>query len=132
MQRVGHLATADTAGQPHVVPICYATVEDLLYIALDTKPKRVGWQCLKRVRNLLVDPQVALVIDRYSDDWRHLAYLLIRGTAVLLPPDVDEQHHAVALLRARYAQYQTMPIDVQSVIAIRPQAVVAWSNLLGE
>ena len=130
MERVGHLATADSVGQPHVVPVCYAVGEAALYIALDAKPKRVGWQHLKRVRNLLVNPQVALVIDRYRDDWQHLAYLLIRGTAALLPPDMAEQPHAVALLRMRYPQYRTMPIDMQPVIAIRPHAVITWGTLL--
>ena len=131
-QRVGHLATADAMGQPHVVPVCYACDADAFYIALDAKPKRVGVQQLKRVRNLLVNPQVALVIDRYTEDWEHLAYVLIRGTAVLLPPDTVEQQHAVARLRARYTQYQTMPLDAQSVIAIRSQSVVAWGNLLSK
>ena len=131
-QRVGHLATADVAGQPHVVPVCYAVGAAALYIALDVKPKRVGWQHLKRVRNLLSNPQVALVVDRYREDWQHLAYVLIRGTATLLPPATAEQHHAVALLRTRYPQYHTMPIDAQPVIAIRPQSVVAWGALLAE
>jgi PPOX class probable F420-dependent enzyme len=111
------------------VPVCYVAVEDVLYIALDAKPKRVAWQHLKRVRNLLANPQVALVIDRYSDAWQQLAYLLIRGTAALLPPDTAEQQRAVALLRVRYPQYQAMPIDAQPVVAIRPQAIVAWGTL---
>ncbi len=131
-QRVGHLATADAAGQPHVVPVCYAAGEDALYIALDAKPKRVGWQHLKRVRNIMVNPQVALVVDRYMEDWQQLAYLLIQGTAELVQPHTDEQQRAVTLLRTRYPQYQTMPIDVQPVIAMRPQSVVAWSALLAE
>ena len=130
MERVGHLATADTVGQPHVVPVCYAAGADSVYIALDAKPKRVAWQQLKRVRNLLVNPHVALVIDRYSEAWSHLAYLVIRGTAVLLPPDTAEQQQAVTLLRARYPQYQVMPIEAQPVIAIRPHAVAAWGDLL--
>ncbi len=71
---------------------------DGLYIALDAKPKRVGWQGLKRVRNIMDHPQVALVIDRYTEDWQQLAYLLIRGTAVILLPATAEQQHAVAVL----------------------------------
>jgi hypothetical protein len=55
---------------------------------------------------------------------------VIRGTAVLLPPDTAEQQQAVTLLRARYPQYQVMPIEAQPVIAIRPHAVVAWGDLL--
>ncbi len=131
-QRVGHLATADAAGQPHVVPVCYAVGAAALYIALDAKPKRVGWPHLKRVRNLLANPQVALVVDRSSDNWQQLAYVLIRGAAELLPPDTAEQQHAVALLRVRYPQYQGMLIDAQPVIAVRPQSVVAWGALLAE
>ncbi len=104
IQRVGHLATTDVAGQPHVVPVCYACDADAVYIALDAKPKRVGWQQLKRVRNLRTHPQVALVIDRYSEAWQQLAYLLIRSITELLPPKTVEQQHAVTLLRARYPQ----------------------------
>src|SRR5213076_2604807 len=53
-------------------------------------PKRVAPERLRRIRNILENPRVALVIDRYSDDWSELAYLLIQGTATLLPPgDAD-------------------------------------------
>jgi PPOX class probable F420-dependent enzyme len=128
-ERVARLATADSAGQPHAIPVCYACDGHALYIALDTKPKRVPPQRLKRVRNILENPQVALVIDRYREDWSHLAYLLIRGTAELLSPDTAEQQQAVALLRDRYAQYREMPIQEQSVIAIRPASVVDWGAM---
>jgi PPOX class probable F420-dependent enzyme len=125
-QRVGRLATAERSGRPHVIPVCYACDRASIYIALDTKPKRVAPQRLKRVRNLLENPQVALVIDRYSDDWSELAYLLIQGTAMLLPPGDDEHSQAMRLLRDRYVQYRTMPIAEQPVIAIRPSSVVGW------
>ena len=100
-QRTGHLATADRAGRPHVVPVCYAHDGASFYVALDAKPKRVAHAQLKRVRNILANPQAALVIDRYSDDWGALAYLLLRGVAALLPPDDSEHIQAVALLRQR-------------------------------
>jgi len=125
-QRVGRLATADRAGRPHVIPVCYACDRATIYIALDAKPKRVAPQRLRRVRNILENPQVALVIDRYRDDWSVLAYVLIQGTATLLPPTDAEHTSAVALLRARYPQYGAMPIEEQPVIAIRPTAVVGW------
>ena len=127
-QRVGRLATADAARQPHVVPVCYACDDAALYIALDDKPKRVAPQRLKRVRNMLENPQVALVVDRYSDDWSELAYVLIRGTASLIHPENATHAHAVALLRGRYAQYRAMPIHEQPVIVIAPQSVVVWGN----
>ncbi len=127
--RAGRLATADAAGQPHVIPVCYACDGSTFYIALDDKPKHVAPERLKRVRNILENPQVALVIDRYSDNWTELAYLLIRGTAVLVAPADVEHGGAIALLRQRYAQYETMPIQERPVIAIRPASVVSWGSL---
>ena len=128
-QRVGRLATADAAGRPHVVPVCYARDGAAFYVALDAKPKRVAPERLRRVRNILENPRAALVIDRYSDDWSALAYLLLRGPAELLPPGGAEHARAVALLRGRYPQYRAMPIDTQPAIAIRAESVVAWGAL---
>lgn len=128
-QRVGRLATADQTAQPHVIPVCYAWDGGYVYIALDAKPKRVAPQQLKRVRNLLANPQVALVVDRYSEDWTQLGYLLIRGIATLLPPTDPDHAAIVALLRQRYPQYQAMPIDEQPIIAIQPVAATAWGKL---
>lgn len=128
-QRVGRFATVGHEGQPHVIPVCYACDGCSIYIALDTKPKRVAPQNLRRVRNLLEHPRVALVIDRYSDDWSVLAYILIRGRAALLSVGGGEQIRAVALLRDRYVQYQTMPIQDQPVIAIRPSTITSWGAL---
>ncbi len=128
-QRVARLATADRAGRPHVVPVCYACEGASFYIALDAKPKRVEPQRLKRVRNILANPQVALLIDRYSEDWSTLAYVLVHGTAELIAPGDREHGRAIALLRARYPQYRVMPIQDQPMIAIRATSVVAWGAL---
>jgi PPOX class probable F420-dependent enzyme len=130
-QRVGRLATADSTGAPHVVPVCYACTEQAVYIVLDAKPKRVPPQRLKRVRNIQANSQVALVVDRYSEDWQELAFVLVQGSAALLLDADEEQRQAVDLLRARYVQYQTMPVEEQPVIAIRPASVVSWGALPG-
>ena len=83
------------------------------------------------MHNILANPRVALVIDRYSDDWSKLAYLLIQGSAALLPPGAAEHSHGVALLRERYAQYLAMPIEQQPVIVIRPASVIEWGAISG-
>jgi PPOX class probable F420-dependent enzyme len=128
-QRAGRLATASQSGAPHVIPVCYACDGASLFIALDAKPKRVAPQRLRRVRNILENPRVALVIDRYSDDWSQLAYLLIQGRAALLRPSAAEHSRAVALLRERYAQYHAMPIERQPVIVIQPELVIGWGAI---
>ena len=127
-QRVGRLATADAAGSPHVIPVCFACDGASLYIALDAKPKRVAPRQLKRIRNILENPKVALVLDCYTEDWSELAYVMIRGEATLIEPEEDEHATAIDLLRDRYPQYRTMPIHEQPVIAIRPTSVVGWRS----
>ncbi len=131
-QRVARLATADRTGQPHVVPVCYAVDEAGFYIALDSKPKRAPPERLKRVRNILENPRVALVIDRYSDDWHQLAFLLIRGEAALLMPGDSRHAPAITLLRDRYPQYRAMPINERPLITIRPTTIIAWGALDAE
>src|SRR5207248_7098672 len=93
--RVARLATTDATGRPSVVPICYADDGRAIYSALDQKPKRVAPAALRRVRNLLAHPEVALLVDDYAEDWSQLAYLLVRGHAALLEPSSPD--HAAAL-----------------------------------
>lgn len=128
-QRVARLATADAAGTPHAVPVCFACSRDAIYIALDEKPKHVPPARLKRVRNIIENPSVALVADRYAEDWSLLAFVLVRGRADLLEPGAGEHAAAVRLLRGKYHQYETMPIEENPVISIRPERVASWGPL---
>lgn len=128
-QRVARLATADAAGTPHAVPVCFACSRDAIYIALDEKPKHVPPVRLKRVRNIIENPSVALVADRYAEDWSLLAFVLVRGRADLLEPGAGEHAAAVRLLRGKYHQYETMPIEENPVISIRPERVASWGPL---
>lgn len=128
-QRVARLATADGAGKPHAVPVCFALARSSIYIALDEKPKRVQASSLKRVRNILENPDVALVADRYAEDWDLLAFVMVRGRAELLEPDTGEHAAAVRLLRGKYHQYEAMRIQENPIIAIRPERAVSWGAL---
>ncbi len=128
-RRVAHLATADEAGRPHGVPVCFACAPAAIYIALDEKPKDVPVSHLKRVRNILENPNVALVADRYAEDWSLLAFVMVRGHAELLDPETEEHGAAVRLLRGKYHQYETMRIEENPVIAIRPEKAASWGAL---
>lgn len=128
-QRVARLATSDASGHPTLVPICYAFDGRYFYSPLDEKPKSVDARQLKRVRNIEARHEAALLIDQYSDDWSQLGYLLIHGRAELAQP--GDAHHTIALplLRARYAQYQTMALENLPVIVITPERVRAWGSV---
>jgi len=126
--RVGRLATADGAGQPHVIPIVFATDGRKLYTPVDEKPKRVAPSQLKRVRNLFENPKVAFVADHYDEDWTQLAWVLVKGTGKLV--EKGEAHATgVRLLEEKYCQYQRMPLKDRPLIVITPLAVTSWKAL---
>lgn len=128
--RVARLATADLAGQPLVVPICYVFDGGNIYSPVDEKPKSVAPAQLKRVRNIEANQKVALVIDDYSEDWNELAYVLIRGLAEVIEPasKQDERERAIALLREKYPQYRSMAIDKRAIIKITPAHIKVWES----
>jgi coenzyme F420-0:L-glutamate ligase/coenzyme F420-1:gamma-L-glutamate ligase len=128
-QRVARLATVDGSGMPHVVPVCYALDGDAIHVVLDEKPKRVEPRALKRVRNILENPNAALVVDHYDDqNWSQLGWIMLRGRAEIVEPG-PEQAMAIALLRARYSQYRSMHLEECPMITLRIERVADWGVL---
>jgi PPOX class probable F420-dependent enzyme len=129
--RVARLATADAAGRPHVVPICYALIGDTAYFTVDEKPKKTPGARLKRLANLRQNPFAALVVDRYHEDWRRLGWVMLQGRAEIL--DSGPEHDlAQASLRARYPQLARMRIEGLPVVAVRIDHVASWGRLEGD
>jgi PPOX class probable F420-dependent enzyme len=127
-QRVGRLASADAQARPHVVPVCFAIDGANLYVTIDEKPKQAAAQPLKRLRNIMANPALAFVADRYDEDWRQLGWVMLRGKAEILQQG-PEHDRAQALLRDRYSQYRTMQLSELPVIALRIGRVISWGNL---
>jgi PPOX class probable F420-dependent enzyme len=119
--RVGRLATADARGRPLVVPVCFTVATDVLYSAIDAKPKRDPSRPLRRLRNIEVNPQVALVVDEYDEDWTRLRYVIVEGRATVLTGGA-EVARAVDLLREKYPQYRAMGLSREAGTLIRIQA----------
>ena len=131
-RRVARLATADAGGAPYIVPICFVFDGARIYSAIDLKPKRVGSRALKRIRNILENPQVAIVIDDYSEDWGELAYVMIRGSADIITEEDEEneeRERVEKLLREKYPQYEVMLQSGCAIIRIAPERVVSWGAI---
>ena len=124
---VGHLATADAGGRPYVVPFCFVCDGGKIYSVLDAKSKSADLRRLRRVRNILENPKVSLVIDHYESDWSKLWFLLVQGTAELLESG-DEHAKALAQLRTKYPQYRQMDLDDNPMIRITPERVTGWDG----
>ena len=123
--RTAHLATADKSGQPHVIPICFVFDGKYFFSPIDEKPKRTALSKLKRLKNIRENPQVALLIDHYHEDWSKLAYVLIFGTA-RIQLSGEKHQRVVKLLRQKYHQYRVMAIDQRPMIVISPKRMLTW------
>lgn len=126
--RVARLATADTDATPHVVPVCFVVCADTVYVTIDAKPKRRPGKELKRIRNIMANPRVAIVADRYDEDWTQLGWVMLHGRAEILF-EGREHGEAQALLCTRYSQLRAMHIAACPVIAVRIERVTSWGHL---
>ena len=127
--RIGHLATADAAGIPHNVPICFWFDGARFYFAIDEKPKRSRGMSLRRMRNIAENPNVAFVIDHYEELWSNLAYVLVHGRASVVD-DPEEYMLAMRSLRDKYPQYRAMALRIENNPAVRiePARVHVWGE----
>ncbi len=128
--RIGHLATVDDRGRPSVVPFCFALLgedEPVVVSALDEKPKSVADAELARVRHIRSHPEVAVIVDRYDEDWSRLAWVQIKGHARIVAPGEDGHADAITALRAKYPQYRAMAIAQRPVILIERLRITSWA-----
>ena len=118
---VARLATVSPDGGPHLVPVVFALDGDVVYTAVDAKPKTT--QRLRRLANIAGNPRVSLLADHYADDWAQLWWIRVDGIASV-HHDGDALRIGLDLLRAKYNQYQSVSLN-GPVIAV---AVRRWSS----
>jgi PPOX class probable F420-dependent enzyme len=125
--RVARLATTGVDGRPHIVPVVFALDRDTLYTAVDeAKPKAT--QRLRRLRNIAENPAVALLADRYDDDWSALWWVRADGAARVVEPADPEAERARALLAERYPQYRAAPPPGPVIVV----AIERWTGWAAE
>src|SRR3954467_12077120 len=118
----GRLATITTEGRPHVVPCCFAFVDDRVVTAVDGKPKST--LALRRLDNVRAHPTASLVVDHYEDDWSALWWVRIDGSARVCEGGA-ERDDAIAALTEKYEQYRATP-PPGAVIVIEDLEWRAW------
>jgi len=127
--RVARLATADADGRPHAVPICFALHDDAIVTPIDEKPKPNDPHALRRVRDIEANPRVAVLVDHYHENWTHLGWLKIHGTATIQDPDHDQHSAAVTALRTKYDQYHDHDLETRPIVHVTPGSVHSWGEL---
>ncbi len=130
------LATIGPGGRPRQVPICFAVVETdavegtdvAIFSPLDEKLKRVADpRDLARVRDVRAHPGVSLLVDRWDEDWRRLAWMRVDATAHLVEPGGPAHTVAIAALRARYPQYRAQALELRPLLRLDPSRVSSWA-----
>jgi PPOX class probable F420-dependent enzyme len=121
---VARLATVRPDGGPHLVPVVFALVDDVVYSAVDAKPKRSPH--LQRLANLRAEPRCALLVDHYDDDWSRLWWVRADGRAVVVdePPAA---HPGLVALAGRHAQYRTQP-PLGPLLVVTVDRWTGWSS----
>jgi PPOX class probable F420-dependent enzyme len=121
--RVARLATVGASGQPHIVPVTFAVDGDVLYSAVDAKPKTT--RALARLRNIRADDRVAVLADHYAEDWAALWWVRADGRAAIID-DRAAMAGPIRLLAQRYPQYAGSP-PAGPVIAITVGHWTGWA-----
>ena len=101
--RVGRLGTVRPDGRPHIVVCCFALAGEVVYSAVDDKPKTTV--ALQGLRNLTTNAAASLLVDHYGEDWTALWWIRLDGVGRVIA-DSREHERAVALLCGKYEQYR--------------------------
>jgi PPOX class probable F420-dependent enzyme len=114
--KVARLATVDSECKPYLIPVVFVFDNDCYFIPIDEKTKRSKPENLKRIKNIQRNPNVALLMDEYNEDWRRLYFIMIQGKASIIGDKELEQNEQVLLekvhkmLSGKYVQYQEIGI----------------------
>jgi len=119
---VARLATVTPEGMPHLVPVVFAVDQDRIYTAVDAKAKTT--QRLRRLTNIEHNPRVSLLVDHYAEDWAQLWWVRADGVATIHADD-EAMHTGYGLLRAKYGQYQSVPLT-GPVILVTVRRWAGW------
>lgn len=119
-ERVCRVASADSTGVPHVVPVCHVLVDGKIYFA--------SGDGAKKLRNLEVNPRVALTFDLYTDTWESLKGVTVLGRAKLIARGPRFRKIRSALYR-KYPQYpDEAAIEERDsvIVEVTPTRVFSW------
>lgn len=128
------LVTIAADGRARPVPICFVLDPDrpVLYTPLDEKPKTVDDpRQLARARDIEADPRVAVLVERWDEDWANLAWLRCAGAASMIEAETStaDRTAAIAALREKYPQYSAHDLEARPIIRVTIERATSWGAL---
>jgi PPOX class probable F420-dependent enzyme len=122
--RVARLATVSATGRPHLVPITFALVDDVVWTVVDGKPKST--RALRRLANIAANPRVSVLVDRYADDWSALWWVRADGSALVLDVADPAAARGIRALREKYEPYAAQ-LPPGPIIRIAVETWRSWA-----
>jgi PPOX class probable F420-dependent enzyme len=122
---IARLATI--GARPHLVPITFVLVGgETIVTPIDHKPKRT--MALQRLKNIDANPQVAVLVDHYDDDWTKLWWVRADGVArsVAAGEEAELRRTAAIALASKYTEYAARPPS-GALIVIVVQRWTGWA-----
>ena len=118
-QMVGRLATGSKKEAPHVVPVCYASNPERIFIHTGRGSRKV--------RNIMENGRVVFVADEYLS-WEKNRGIIVQGVAEILERG-EEYELGRRLIYGKYPKWeQEYPIieGEEILLAIIPKKVLSW------
>jgi general stress protein 26 len=117
--RVARLATVDSKGTLHNVPVCPILTGGSFFFGTEAKSKKI--------RNIETNGSVSLVFDDYTECWSYLRGVMIRGHARV----VGKQEFRVLRkkLYDKFLQYEpSAPLnpDDSVIVEVVPETKFSW------
>jgi nitroimidazol reductase NimA-like FMN-containing flavoprotein (pyridoxamine 5'-phosphate oxidase superfamily) len=117
--RVMRVATVDSDGVPHNVPVCPVLDKDRIYFGTEREARKI--------RNIKANPRVTVVLDEYTEAWDYLRGVMIQGKARIVT--AAEFRRLRKQIYAKYPQYESEAAlgERDSVIVeVKPDKKFSW------
>jgi PPOX class probable F420-dependent enzyme len=118
--RVARIATAGGSGMPHLVPVCHVLHGGKIYLGSGKRARKV--------LNVRANPQLALTVDYYADDWDALRGVMVQGRAAV----IERGPRFRRVRRLLYRKYPQYPMEAaldesdSVMIELTPTHVFSW------
>ncbi len=119
-ERVCRVATAGERGLPHLVPVCHVVVNGKICFG--------SGDDARKVLNLRENPQIAVTVDLYSDDWSQLRGVMVQGRAELVErgPRFKRIRERLYAKYPQYAGEAALSVSDSVIVEVTPTRVFAW------
>jgi len=120
LERVCRVSTAGTDGKPHLVPVCHVVAGDKIYFGSGDDARKVA--------NLRENPQIAVTVDLYSEDWSQLKGVMVNGTATLIErgPRFKQARDRLYEKYPHYREEAALSPSDSVIVEVTPTHVFTW------